>query len=61
MELVRIIQNALAISLTCAALLPTTVHAQSSYDKSIKSAQTIGPLDNNAFGDCPVTCLKCLI
>jgi hypothetical protein len=51
MEVARIIQNALAISLTCAALLPSTVHAQSSYDKSIKSAQTIGPLDNNAFGD----------
>ena len=30
---------------------PSCAKAQSSYDKSIKSAQSIGSLDNDAFGD----------
>lgn len=42
----------LAIDLSAIAMLcASIVNAQSSYDKSIKSAESIEALDNNVFGD----------
>ncbi|HJR73089.1 MAG TPA: hypothetical protein VJ806_05555 [Luteimonas sp.] len=41
-----------AIAVSASAMLcALTVNAQSSYDKSIKSANSVGALDNNVFGD----------
>lgn len=41
-----------AVALSALAMLcASSANAQSSYDKSIKSAESIGALDNNVFGD----------